>query len=73
MPNTTIEMQNPTQLLSPRELAQVLGLCPDTIRRAAKAGAIPSLKAGGAIRFSGEHVAQITRDGWPCKTKSDNC
>jgi len=55
------------QLLSARELATALKLCPDTIRRAAKAGAIPSLKAGGAIRFNADHVAQITRDGfaWP--------
>jgi excisionase family DNA binding protein len=59
--------QETPKLLSPRELAKCLGLCPDTIRRAAKAGAIPSLRAGGAVRFNSEHVAQITRDGfaWP--------
>jgi excisionase family DNA binding protein len=64
------ETTNATQLLSARELAGVLGLCPDTIRRAAKAGAIPSLRAGGAVRFNSEHVAKITRDGfaWPRKT-----
>ncbi len=61
---------NVMQLFSPRELAGVLGLCPDTVRRAAKAGAIPSLKVGGAVRFNESHVAQITRDGfaWPRKT-----
>ncbi len=66
MTNTT----NAAQLLSPRDLARVLGLCPDTVRRAAKAQAIPSLRIGGAIRFNAEHVAQITRDGfaWPRKT-----
>jgi excisionase family DNA binding protein len=66
MTNTT----KATQLLSPRELAGVLGLCPDTVRRAAKAQAIPSLKIGGAIRFNPEHVETITRDGfaWPRKT-----
>ncbi len=59
-----------TQLLSARELATALKLCPDTIRRAAKAGAIPSLKVGGAVRFNESHVAPITRDGfqWPRKT-----
>ncbi len=64
------ETTNATQLLSARELAKCLGLCPDTIRRAAKAGAIPSLRAGGAVRFNSEHVATITRDGfqWPRKT-----
>jgi excisionase family DNA binding protein len=67
MANTPIATQNPPQLMNPRELASLLGLCPDTIRRAAKAGAIPSLRAGGAVRFNSEHVAQITRDGfaWP--------
>ncbi len=67
MANTPIATQNPPQLLSPRELAAVLGLCPDTIRRAAKAQAIPSLRIGGTVRFNSEHVAQITRDGfaWP--------
>jgi excisionase family DNA binding protein len=67
MTDTIVEMQNPPQLMNPRELAKCLGLCPDTIRRAAKAGAIPSLRAGGAVRFNSDHVAQITRDGfaWP--------
>jgi excisionase family DNA binding protein len=65
--NTTSATQNPPQLLSARELATALKLCPDTIRRAAKAGAIPSLRAGGAVRFNPEHVAQITAHGfaWP--------
>jgi len=67
------ETTNATQLLSPRELALLLGLCPDTVRRAAKAGAIESLKVGGAIRFNAEHVAQITRDGfaWPKRKTGD--
>jgi excisionase family DNA binding protein len=70
MTNEIIAPQNPPQLLTARELATALKLCPDTIRRAAKAGAIPSQKLGGAIRFNSEHVAQITRDGfqWPRKT-----
>jgi excisionase family DNA binding protein len=63
------ETTNTTQLLSPRELAKCLGLCPDTIRRAAKAGAIPFVKVGGAIRFNAAHVETVTRDGfqWPKK------
>ncbi len=65
------ETTNTTQLLSARELAGVLGLCPDTIRRAAKAGAIPHLRAGGAIRFNPEHVAQITRDGFQVPRKTN--
>jgi len=69
MNNEIIALQNPPQLLTARELATALKLCPDTIRRAAKAGAIPSLKIGGAIRFNENHVAQISRDGfaWPKK------
>lgn len=59
----------PAQLLSPRELAGVLGLCPDTVRRAARAGKVPFLKVGGAIRFNADHVAQITREGWQCPKK----
>jgi excisionase family DNA binding protein len=59
-----------TQMLSARELAELLKLAPDTVRRAAKKGAIPSLKLGGALRFTEEHIAQITERGfqWP-KTK----
>jgi excisionase family DNA binding protein len=67
MNNATNAPQSPPQLLTARELATALKLCPDTIRRAAKAGAIPSQKLGGAIRFNAEHVAQITAHGfaWP--------
>jgi excisionase family DNA binding protein len=69
MTDTTNATRTAPQLLTARELAGVLGLCPDTIRRAAKAGAIPFVKVGGAIRFNENHVAQITRDGfqWPRK------
>ncbi len=68
--NATNTTERPPQLLTARELATALKLNPETIRRAAKAGAIPSLKIGGAIRFNPEHVAQISRDGfaWPKKT-----
>jgi excisionase family DNA binding protein len=59
-----IETTDTKQLLSARELAGVLGLCPDSVRRAAKAGKIPHLRAGGAIRFNPEHVAQITQFGF---------
>ena len=74
MTNTTNATQNPPQLLTARELATALKLCPDTIRRAAKAGAIPSLKIGGAIRFNENHVAQITRDGfaWPKRETNES-
>lgn len=66
---------NENQLLNSRELAGVLGLAPDTVRRAAKAGAIPFVRIGGAVRFNADHVATITRDGftWPDKAaKSGN-
>jgi excisionase family DNA binding protein len=64
------ETTNTTQLLSARELAAVLGLSPDSVRRAAKAGSIPFVKAGGVLRFNAEHVAQITQFGFqpPRKT-----
>jgi excisionase family DNA binding protein len=71
MANTPIATQNPPQLLSARELATALKLCPDTIRRAAKAGKIPHLRAGGAIRFNPEHVAQVMRDGFQCPRKTN--
>ncbi len=63
MVNTTIE----TQLMSARELGDLLQLHADTVRKAAKAGLIPCVRIGGTIRFSGAQVAQITRDGfaWP--------
>ncbi len=65
------ETTNATQLLSARELAGVLGLCADSVRRAAKAGAIPHLRAGGVLRFNAEHVAQITRDGFHVPRKTN--
>ncbi len=71
MANTTIEMQSPPQLLTARELATALKLCPDSVRRAAKAGKIPFLRAGGAIRFNPEHVTQIMRDGFQCPRKTN--
>ena len=72
MTETTNATQNPPQLLTARELATALKLCPDTIRRAAKAGKIPHLRAGGAIRFNSEHVATITRDGFALTAKKPN-
>jgi len=65
-----IAPQNPPQLLTARELASALKLCPDTIRRAAKAGKIPHLRAGGAIRFNENHVAQITAHGFALSKKT---
>lgn len=67
--NTTHGAQN-APLLNAAQLAGVLGLAPETIRRAARLGAIPCLRAGGVIRFNADHVATITRDGfaWPEKT-----
>jgi excisionase family DNA binding protein len=67
MVNTTIE----TQLMSARELGDLLQLHADTVRKAAKAGLIPHLRAGGAIRFNPEHVAQITRDGFQVPRKTN--
>jgi predicted site-specific integrase-resolvase len=63
--------QETPKLLSPRELAGVLGLCPDSVRRATKRGLISCVRIGGAIRYRPEDVEKVMSDGfaWPkCKT-----
>jgi len=52
------------QLITPRQLAGVLGLDPETVRRAARAGVIPSVQFGAAWRFTPEHVREIRAKGW---------
>jgi excisionase family DNA binding protein len=71
MSNEIFATERPPQLLTARELATALKLCPDSVRRAAKAGKIPFLRTGGAIRFNPEHVAQIMRDGFQCPRKTN--
>jgi excisionase family DNA binding protein len=43
-------------LLTSREIAQILHVHPETVRRAARRGALPSLQVGRAWRFDVEAV-----------------
>jgi excisionase family DNA binding protein len=45
-----------TGLLSIKQLAERLGVSPDTVRRAARSGLIPSTREGTAYRFDWERV-----------------
>ncbi len=56
--------QTPPPLLTAAQLAQALGLCSASVRRAAKAGCIPFIKTGGRIRFTPEQVSYVMREGF---------
>jgi excisionase family DNA binding protein len=47
--------------MSIKELAERLGVSPDTVRRAARSGLIPSTREGTAYRFDWEKVRQAMR------------
>ncbi len=47
-----------TELLSIKQLAELLGVSTDTIRRAARSGLIPSTREGTAYRFDWQRVHQ---------------
>ncbi len=69
--DTIITPQNPSQLLTAREMASLLQLNPETVRRACKAGKLPHIRIGGTLRFSGEHIEAIFRDGFQCEKKTN--
>jgi len=48
-------------LMSIKQLAELLGISTDTIRRAARSGLIPSSREGTAYRFDWEKVRQAMR------------
>ena len=50
-------------LMSIKELAELLGVSTDTVRRAARSGVIPSTRDGTAYRFDLEEVRQAMRAG----------
>jgi excisionase family DNA binding protein len=47
--------------MSIKELAELLGVSTDTVRRAARSGLIPSTREGTAYRFDWEKVRQAMR------------
>jgi excisionase family DNA binding protein len=47
--------------MSIKELAELLGVSTDTVRRAARSGLIPSRREGTAYRFDWENVRQAMR------------
>jgi excisionase family DNA binding protein len=47
--------------MSIKELAELLGVSTDTVRRAARSGLIPSTREGSAYRFDWEKVRQAMR------------
>ena len=47
--------------MSIKQLAELLGVSTDTIRRAARSGLIPSTREGTAYRFEWERVRQAMR------------
>ena len=49
------------ELMSMKQLAVLLGVSTDTIRRAARSGLIPSSRDGTAYRFDWEKVRQAMR------------
>jgi excisionase family DNA binding protein len=48
-------------LMSIKQLAELLSVSPDTVRRAARSGLIPSAREGTAYRFDWEKVRQAMR------------
>lgn len=48
-------------LMSIKELAALLGVSTDTVRRAARSGVIPSTREGTAYRFDWDKVRQAMR------------
>lgn len=50
-----------TRLMSIKELAELLGVSTDTVRRAARNGLIPSTRESTAYRFDWEKVRQAMR------------
>ena len=48
-------------LISIKQLAELLRVSPDTVRRAARSGVIPSTREGTAYRFDWEKVRQAMR------------
>ena len=48
-------------LMSIKQLAELLRVSPDTVRRAARSGVIPSSREGTAYRFDWEKVRQAMR------------
>jgi excisionase family DNA binding protein len=49
------------RFLSIKQLAELLGVSTDTVRRAARSGLIPSTREGTAYRFEWEKVRQAMR------------
>lgn len=49
------------RFMSIKELAELVGVSTDTVRRAARSGLIPSTREGGAYRFDWEKVRQAMR------------
>ena len=48
-------------LMSIKQLAELLRVSPDTVRRAARSGVIPSTREGTAYRFDWDKVRQAMR------------
>jgi excisionase family DNA binding protein len=48
-------------LMSIKQLAELLGVSPDTVRRAARSGLIPFTREGTAYRFDWDKVRQAMR------------
>lgn len=61
------------KLLTPVQLASLLGLVPETVRRAARSGAIPSVRYGSARRFTPEQVQMIIKNGWSHHAQKEQC
>jgi excisionase family DNA binding protein len=49
------------ELMSIKQLAELLGVSPDTVRRAARSGLIPSTREGTAYCFDWKKVRQAMR------------
>jgi excisionase family DNA binding protein len=50
------------RLLSIKQLADLIGVSTDTVRRAVRSGVIPSTREGTAYRFDWEKVRQAMRE-----------
>lgn len=55
-------------LMSIKQLADLIGVSTDTIRRAARSGLIPSTRKGTAYRFDWRKVRLLI---WPCARLSE--
>ena len=51
------------RLINSKELAEYLGVAPQTVRIWVSQRKIPFLKLGSAVRFSQEQVEEILRNG----------